>query len=149
MPQPLRQKASYDVPDFAQDAQLFPSGIVQITAEVTPQRRRTKQGDLILRGFIQEKEIEVVFPGHRSTAAAPLLQKLQANIHQARHESTGSASNLAALSRLKLKIDGVWRVRLLTEQQGMPERRFQFIAARWRFRGSNGVEQAFGYMPGD
>ena len=130
------------------DAGLFRSGIVQIAVEVTPYRRRSPNGDLVLRGFIENKEIEVVFPGRRQVEAAPLLTHLQQQAKVVKRSLDG-ADRLAVVgnTRQKLRIDGVWRVRLLAEENGMPVRRFQLVAARWRYRGANGVEHLCGHLP--
>lgn len=145
MPQPLRIDAERRRPDFREDALHFRSGTVPVTVEVTPQRRKTPMGDLVLRGFIGGKEIEVVFPGRRQAAAVPLLQRLMAKVKM---RELDPASSPQGDIRQALKVDGAWRVRLMNEQDAKPERRFQLVAARWRYRASDGVEHVFGHLPG-
>lgn len=135
-------------PDFREDALHFRTGTVPVKVDVTAQRRKTPMGDLVLRGFIDGKEIEVVFPGRRHAAAVPLVQRLAAKLQsktiEAGHEvPTISAGNVS----MSLKVDGIWRVRLLNEQDAKPERRFQLVAARWRYQGPDGVEHVFGHLP--
>ena len=140
-----RLSALPDHPALVEDHQ-FRTGVVQVLVEVTPEWRRSPQGDLMLRGFIAEKEIEVVFPGRRRVAAAQLTQRLQKNVEQAKQVAK-VAGRPPSMIRQKLTVDGIWRVRLLAEQQGMPVRRFQLVAARWRFRGDDGIVHVDGEIP--
>ncbi len=142
---PERLSALPDNPALVED-HLFRSGVVQVLVDVTPEWRRSPQGDLMLRGFIAEKEIEVVFPGRRRVAAAQLTQRLQKNVDHAKQVAK-VAGRPPSMIRQKLTVDGIWRVRLLAEQQGMPVRRFQLVAARWRFRGADGIVHVDGEIP--
>ena len=139
MPMSNRQKAYADEAELREDAVLFKGGIIRTVVEVTAQRRRTAKGDLILRGFIRGKEIDVVFPGRRVAAAAPLLLRLQQHAN-ARAKGADNAGKLPETVEIrhKIRIDGSWRVRLLPEgEDGMPVRRFQLLAARWRHAGGS------------
>jgi hypothetical protein len=142
---PVRQKATEDARILREDAILFPSGTVQVAVEVTPRRRRCANADLILLGFVSEKEIELVFPGARKAAAVPLLQRLQAQLQY--RKLLPDAKAATGEIRQPLRVDGIWRVRLLDEHSAVPERRFQLVAARWRYRDAKGVEHVFGYLP--
>ena len=148
MLQPVQKEHTRSRPDLREDSLHFRSGTVQVTVKVTPQRRKTPMGDLVLRGFIEGKEIEVVFPGQRQAAAVPLMQRLQARLQSARLE-TGTKRDGPVSTEVtqELKVDGAWRVRLMNEQNAKPDRRFQLVAARWRYRGADGVEHVFGHMP--
>lgn len=125
--------------------QVFQQGVVRVTVAVTPEVRQTPQGDAILRGYIGGKEIEVVFPGARRVAALQLAQRLRRGVEQAKAAATEPLS--AGDLRRKIHVDGVWRVRLLAETHGMPERRFQLVAARWRYRGPDGTIHVDGAVP--
>ncbi len=148
MLQPVQKAPDLARPDFREDALHFRSGTVSVTIQVTPQRRKTPLGDLVLRAFIDGKEIEVVFPGRRQAAAVPLLQRLMSKrqMAQAALTSTPGATKQDN-TRMQVKVDGAWRVRLMNEQDAKPERRFQLVAARWRYRGPDGVEHVFGQWP--
>ncbi len=150
MSQPIRQKAYVDPSAYRDDAALFRTSIVSVTVNVTPQRRKTLQGDHMLRGFIGEKEIEVVIPANRQKDVAPLLKLLQTRVQSLRAEAS-KKPDLSAVGSLrqKVRIDGVWRVRVFTDSDGMPERRFQLVAARWRYRGADGVDTMFGHLPSE
>lgn len=148
MLQPIRQKANPDRPDLREDTLHFRTGTVQVSVDVTPQQRRTPLGDLVLGGYIGGKDIEVVFPGRRRALTVPLLQRLHAKVQLRRLEAAGEPTKIPLASiRQALKVDGAWRVRLSNEQDAVPERRFQLVAARWRFQGADGVEHMFGYLP--
>ncbi|MEM7719716.1 MAG: hypothetical protein AAF222_10985 [Pseudomonadota bacterium] len=148
MQQQARKQTELGLPDLREDALHFRSGTVPVTVQITPHRRKTPMGDLVLRGFIGGKEIEVVFPGRRQAAAVPLLQRLHAQIQKHKlHQKDKSASGTARVGRYELKVDGAWRVRLMNEQDAKPERRFQLVAARWRFKGSDGLDHVFGHLP--
>ena len=142
---PERVSSLSDNPALGEDY-LFRSGVVKVVVDVTPEWRRSPQGDLMLRGFIAEKEIEVVFPGRRRVVAAQLTQRLQKNVEQAK-VAAKVAGRPPTMIRQKLTVDGVWRVRLLAEKHGMPVRRFQLVAARWRFRGADGIVHVDGEIP--
>lgn len=128
------------------DERVFQNGVVRVMVDVTPEFRQSPQGDVMLRGYIGGKEIEVVFPGTRRGAALQLAQRLRRSVDLAKASARAGAPKAADL-RQKLQVDGVWRVRLLAERQGMPVRRFQLVAARWRYRGADGVVHVDGTMP--
>lgn len=144
---PMRQRAISQGLAVGEDAALFRTSIVNVVVEITPQRRRTANGDCIFRGFIGEKEIEVVIPASRQDAILPLAKFLQARLQSATQGKTRTVTAAAGALRHKLRIDGVWRVRMLTETDGLPERRFQLVAARWRFRGADGLDSVHGFLP--
>lgn len=148
MQQNAKQLTEIGRPDPREDALHFRSGTVPVTVQITPHRRKTPMGDLVLRGFIGGKEIEVVFPGRRQAAAVPLLQRLHAQIQKHKMDTKDKdAPNSAHFGRCELRVDGAWRVRLMNEQDAKPERRFQLVAARWRYKGPDGLDHAFGHLP--
>ncbi|MGR3514072.1 MAG: hypothetical protein ACU0GG_15035 [Paracoccaceae bacterium] len=148
MLQPARKSHEPLRPDVREDSLHFRSGTVSVEVKVTPQRRKTMTGDLVLRGFIEGKEIEVVFPGRRQAAAVPLMQRLMSKHHLAKMgEGKNGVPAQPEATHMVLKVDGVWRVRLMNEQDAKPERRFQLVVARWRFRGPDGVQHVFGHLP--
>lgn len=147
MTMPERQRVVSEVSAF-DESHLFTAGTVKVTVDVTPEWRKSPQGDLMLRGYIAGKEIEVVFAGRRQAAAVQLTQRLQQVVDKAKSSAKAAGRTPThADIRQRLHIDGVWRVRLLAEQQGMPVRRFQLVAARWRYRGVDGVVHVDGEIP--
>ncbi len=130
-------------PDSEDD--LFLHGTVCVTVQVALQWRRSSQGDIVMRGFVGGKEIEVVFRGQRRNGALQLAQRLHESVTKpkAGQPSSGDRAEL----RPTLVIDGVWRARLMAEQQGIPVRRFQLFAARWRYHGPHGMVYVDGFVP--
>lgn len=148
MLQPIRKDTEQRRTDLREDALHFRNGTVPVSVHVTPQRRKTPLGDLVLRGFVGGKEVDVVFPGQRQTAALPLLQRLVAKVKlQQMDPKSQKEETVSGEIRQILKVDGAWRVRLMNEQDAKPDRRFQLVAARWRYRGADGVEHVFGHLP--
>lgn len=146
MPVPERLRAIPENPDV--EDHLFNTGLVKVQVDVTPEWRRSPQGDLMLRGYIGGKEIELVFHGRRQAAATRLVHWLLQRVEQAKRAAKAAGRSPALDEvRQKLVVDGVWRVRLLAEQRGMPLRRFQLFAARWRFYGTDGVVHVDGEIP--
>lgn len=146
MLQPKRQKVPETRPDLREDALHFRTGTVSVTVDVSPQQRKTPLGDLVLRGSIGGKEIEVVFPGRRRTLALPLLQRLHAKA-QLHKIDAKSGQAVEPGIRQRIRVDGAWRVRLSNEQDAVPDRRFQLVAARWRYKGADGLDHIFGHLP--
>ncbi len=146
MLQPKRQKAPDLRPDLREDALHFRSGTVSVTVDVSPQQRKTPLGDLVLRGSIGGKDIEVVFPGRRRALAVPLLQRLHAKAQLHKLDPKPAVAAETGI-RQRIRVDGAWRVRLSNEQDAVPDRRFQLVAARWRYKGPDGLDHIFGHLP--
>ena len=136
---PERRSTITETLNLTEDRAIFRSDLVNISVDLTPERRRSTRGDMVLRAFVAEKEIEVVFTGRRHAAAVPLLHRLQ-QLLQAEAESDARPS-------IRVRIDGVWRIRMMAERDGIADRRFQLIAARWHFEGRDGVKHLHGEMP--
>ncbi len=118
--------------------------VVSVQVAVTPQKKFTEDGNIILLGFLGETEVEVVFK--RDEAIRPLLTQLTQLLKTARARSAaadGQVPNASSL-RCPLYVEGVWRVRLVFDQNDMPVRRYQLHAARWRVRRADGSEQIGG-----
>jgi len=145
MNQPMRQRAISQGLVPGDDASIFRTSLVSVTVDVLPQHRKLPNGDQIFRGNIGEKDIEIVVPANRYEAALPLIKHLQNRLRLAQVSTGGDT---VASVRQKLRVDGVWRVRMMNETNATPERRFQLVAARWRYRGADGVNASFGHLPG-
>jgi len=109
--------------DEAEDEGLFGKGVVEVSVEVTPHRRRASRGDLVLLGQIGRHQVDVIFPGRRARAARSLLTYFAA---RERKEQVSSAQ-----IRCPLRVEGVWRISLVQTDVGLPERRYQLLVARW------------------
>jgi len=136
---PERRPTITESLNLTEDRALFRSGLVNINVDLTPERRRSSRGDMVLRAYVGEKEIEVVFTGRRHAAAVPLLHGL--------HHLLQASSGIESRPSIKVRIDGVWRIRMMTDRDGIADRRFQLVAARWQFEGRDGVKHLHGEMP--
>lgn len=118
--------------------------IVSVKIAVTPQKKYTEDGHIILLGYMQDAEVEVVFK--RDVAIRPLLTHLNQMIQvsRARHKAVGQPPPNASNLHCPLNIEGVWRVRLAFDENDMPVRRYQLHAARWRVSRADGSEQIGG-----
>ena len=118
--------------------------IVSVQVAVTPQKKYTEDGHIILLGFMGTSEVELVFK--RDEAIRPLLTHLNQliNVTRSRHSAAGLPPPNASELRCPLNVEGVWRVRLYFDNNDMPVRRYQLHAARWRVRRADGAEQIGG-----
>ena len=123
-------------------------GVVRVSVEVTSEMRNLPEGDIVLRAFTNRKEIEVVFPNDRREAALQLVTRLRRAVERGKaairlQQKEPKPREL----RQTLHVEGVWNVRLMEEQHGMPVRRFQLVAARWRYTGIDGLVHVDGMVP--
>ena len=118
--------------------------VVSVQIAVTPQKKYTEDGHIILLGYMQNSEVEVVFK--RDVAIRPLLTHLNQLIQVARARATaaGEPPPNASTLRCPLNIDGIWRVRLVFDRNDMPMRRYQLHAMRWRVKRADGSDQIGG-----
>lgn len=123
-------------------------GVVRVSVDVTPEMRDLPEGDVVLRAYINDKEIEVVFPNDRRAEALQLVSRLRQSMERAKAQIRlrGGEPKPRELRR-KIHVEGVWNVRLMEEQHGLPIRRFQFVAARWRYTGADGLVHVNGAVP--
>ncbi len=144
---PERRTLDDDNPDLREDRGIFKTGVVTVSLDVTPLRRKTSRGDILCVGFMNDVEIDVIFPGRRTSACKPLLVYLDKMVNAARQ----LARRQKRLSpqpldiRYTITAEGTWRVRTV-ETDNIPERRYQFLAARWTIQDRNG-ERVFGDLP--
>lgn len=123
-------------------------GVVRVSVEVTPEMRSMPEGDVVLRAYTNDKEIEVVFPNDRREAALRLITRLRHAVERGKaairlQQKEPKPREL----RQTLHVEGVWNVRLMEEQHGLPVRRFQLVAARWRYTGTDGLVHVDGMVP--
>jgi hypothetical protein len=118
--------------------------VVSVQVAVTPQKKITEDGHIILLGYMENAEVELVFK--RDEAIRPLLTHLNQliNVTRSRHTSAGLPPPHASDLRCPLNVEGIWRVKLYFDQNDMPVRRYQLHAARWRVRRADGAEQIGG-----
>ncbi|MEO0943579.1 MAG: hypothetical protein AAFY06_01880 [Pseudomonadota bacterium] len=123
-------------------------GVVRVSVEVTPEMRHLPEGDIVLRAYTNNKEIEVVFPNDRREAALQLVTRLRRAVERGKAKIRLEQKEPKPRElRQPLHVEGVWNVRLMEEQHGLPVRRFQLVAARWRYMGIDGLVHVDGVVP--
>lgn len=140
-----RREQTENMAPAEEDSRLFAKDIVEVELELTPLRRMSSRSDLVIAGFINGSEIEVVFAGRRRTAVAPLTSTLDRLSRGATLENT--ETQLHSDIRCAVRALGCWRKSVVEEAQGLIERRHQFLVARWSFSESDGIEKTYGEAP--
>ena len=110
--------------------------VVAVRVDVTPQKKNGENGDIILLGHVGDAEVEVVFK--KDETIRPLLARLTQMMRAARAKSValGEPQPNASTVRIPLNVQGAWRVRLQFDENDMPVRHYQLLAARWTMRGA-------------
>lgn len=113
--------------------------VVSVKVDVTPQKKDGEDGDIILLGHVGKSEVEVVFK--KNEAIRPLLARLTQLLRAARAKSvaTGTPHPNVSDLRIPLNVQGTWRVRLQFDEDDMPVRYYQLLAARWNMRASKDI----------
>ncbi|MCV6591776.1 MAG: hypothetical protein OIF48_02410 [Silicimonas sp.] len=120
------------------------SNIISVQVDVTPQKKTTKDGNIVLLGYLQDTEVEVVFK--HDGAIHPLLTYLNQMIKVSRSRASAAGRPAPHVSNLRcpLNIEGFWKVRLIFDTDDMPQRRYQLHATRWRVRRTENGESISG-----
>ena len=141
------RKPKAEISPRYEDAGLFRNGLSALDLWLIPVVLRTRRGDLLVSGFaVGELEISILFAGRRVAEAAPLV----AHLEQVRARQLRSAMQAnrppPALEdiRCPVWVEGAWRPRVVTREDGWAERSFHLIAARWRIGAAGPV---FGRPP--
>lgn len=129
-----RRKPVSALSEEAEDDGLFGKGIVEVSVEVAPLRRRASRGDLVLLGHVGRHEIDVIFPGRRAHAARSLL----AWFAERERKGLERATDI----RCALRVEGCWRNSIVQPEIGLPERRYQLLVARWEVLETGEVQGA-------
>lgn len=106
--------------------------------------RRNDRGDLVVRGFVDEKyEIDVLFAGRRTRDAIPLERRLRSLIAEARRLRPGQEIPPDSV-RLPVRVEGAWRKRLQRDASGWETGTHHLVAARWAMEVQSGSAMQFG-----
>ncbi len=140
-----RRKSERRANTALDDAGLFKTGVVEIEIRLTPLRKKTSRGDLMFVGFMNETEVDVIFPGRRAAQTGPLLEVLDTLLRKANQAALNNNRPLPAIYGLQfpLRCQGYWRVSI-KEDDAMLDRRFQFLVARWTITAPDGALHVFG-----
>lgn len=144
-----QRQETFDLSAEEEDWGIFKSSVVTVKMALTPLRRETNRGDLLCIGFLEDKRIEVLFPGRRRSAASALEAELD---HFLRAQNSAAQSKCqplphAANLRFPLRAEGTWRTRLSEIEDDEFERVYQFMAARWTYRDQFGNDHSDGGAP--
>lgn len=106
--------------------------LVTVRVGLTPQKKQTPTGDIVILGYVQQSEVEIVFK--RDNALIPLLTRLAEMVKFTRTQSEAAGKPMPHVSGLRcfLDVEGAWRVRLQVDDDEIPVRRYQLLVNRWR-----------------
>lgn len=130
-----RRKHVSLVTPASEDAGLFNKPVVQVPVELLPEVHRNLRQDLLVRAIVQgDHEVTVVFAGRRMKQAAGLLRHLKRLGAQSRQADRTSqqAERSASAYRVKMMIEGSWRVKFSRDDEGWESKDYHLIAARWQ-----------------
>lgn len=131
-----------------EDAGLFKNTTSPLKVELVPQLHRNARQDLVVRGFINGHQIDVIFAGRRVAQAAPLEAQLAAMISQARRQALGNGTMPEVDTlRLPTRIEGAFRPKFVRDAAGCETRSYHFMAARWTMIDSTGNIDVYGAAP--
>ena len=133
-----RRSLEPDPSPLKEDRGIFKTGVVDIRLDLSPLRRRSSRGDLVCIGFIEDTEVEVVFPGRRAADTGPLDAELSHTVRRAR---SGQGA------RLPLRARGIWRSRVVELDKSEAKRVYQFLVAEWTLRNTAGLDTTYGELP--
>lgn len=130
-----RRIATQRVAPAYEDGGLFKKPLVKIEVELVPDVQRNLRQDLMVRGFAgSSQEILVVFAGRRIKQSGALMRTLMRLGSHSMTQATSQGAGWEAegeLPRLKVLIEGDWRIRFQRDQTGWESKYYQLMAARW------------------
>lgn len=131
-----RRKPKSEITAQHEDAGLFKRDVVRMPAQLIPRMWRNRRQDLLIARFVNgDTPIELLFAGRRKDTGlqvAKILEELWTRVNRAA-ESNDRTPEVEDV-RLAVWIDGSWRLRYETDQQGWQTRHYQLIVARWAVR---------------
>lgn len=140
-----RLLASHVTPAY-EDAGLFTRAPRGLEVELVPQTMRNARGDVLVRGFVQDRHpMLVVFAGRRAQQARPIEIRLSTVLAKAR-QAAGMDVDVDRL-RVPIWVDGVWRRRFVRDIAGWQHGEHHLIAACWTLPAPPGPPLYFGEKP--
>jgi len=141
-----RRRLSGTISPAEEDAGLFQTPILHLTAEIIPRFARNGRNDVIIQGFLNSgHEFDVVIAGRRAQQADPLLLHMRTLWSEANRVVRMNSEPVKPEEvRCKISVDGAWRPQFKIDQEGWQTRRHQFLAARWSWTDQNGNDMQFG-----
>ncbi|MEO0937976.1 MAG: hypothetical protein AAFY38_07455 [Pseudomonadota bacterium] len=130
----------------SEDAGLFRCAPRGLEVALVPQVARNRRGDILVRGFVQERyPVLVVFAGRRAQAAERVERRLSTVLHRARHAAGHNVD--IDLLRVPIWVNGRWRRRFIRDVAGWEQGEHHLIAACWTLPAPPGPPLFFGEEP--
>lgn len=145
-----RRSPAKEVTPASEDKGLFKKDVGQFRVSLVPHIKRSSRGDLVIRGYLNNKdEVFVIFAGRRTKDASVLevrLKKMFSQLSQAAAKSRSAPPQINSI-RLPIHVEGAWRFRFQRDQSGWDHRSYQLLAARWAFTDEDGMTNLGGRPP--
>jgi hypothetical protein len=145
-----RRRAPHEITPQSEDRGLFKRDVGQFGVTLVPHIKRSSRGDLVVRGYLNDKqEIFVVFAGRRAKNAAAIEARIKAMFARAKQAAAKAGTRPPEINdiRLPIRVEGAWRSRFQRDISGWDHRSYQLLAARWAFSDADGVTNLGGRPP--
>ncbi|MGR3621432.1 hypothetical protein [Pseudophaeobacter sp.] len=145
-----RRSSTKEITPESEDKGLFKKDLGQFRVALVPHVKRSSRGDLVIRGYLNDKdEIFVVFAGRRTKDAVAVETRLKNMLAQANQAAARTRSAPPEINsiRLPIHVEGAWRPRFQSSDSGWDHRSYQFLAARWAFTDVDGMTSLGGRPP--
>lgn len=130
---PQRRRPSDTVTPEQENVGHCETQMVEITVELIPQMRHTRENALVVRGFVEKHyEIEIVFAAPHPSEAPPVKDHLHALLAHGRTQAARHGHPLEIdLIRCPVRIEGAWCRRTVRDARDWETHTYQFLAAHW------------------
>ena len=133
-----------------EDSGLFKKPPTELVVNLIPKFGTNSRQDVIIKGLVQNMEVDVIFAGRRKKESAELVALLKRKWENATYLSSGGARPKRSDVRLPTRVQGSWRMRVVEEEedeQDLYSKEYQLLVARWAFNSDNGEFKSFGEPP--
>ncbi|OIQ37547.1 MAG: hypothetical protein BM558_12830 [Roseobacter sp. MedPE-SW] len=145
-----RRRAPKEITHKTEDQGLFKKDLGQFAVSLVPHIKRSSRGDLVVRGYLNDKrEIFVIFAGRRAKDAVAVESRLKAMFVRANQAAVKAGSPPPEVNqiRLAIRVEGSWRSRFQRHVSGWDHKSFQLLASRWAFSDADGMTNLGGRPP--
>lgn len=145
-----RRSPAKEVTPESEDRGLFKKDVGQFRVSLVPHMKRSSRGDLVVRGYLNDKsEVFVIFAGRRTKEATAIEMRLKRMFTQVNQAAAKARSRMPDINniRLPIHVEGAWRSHFERDDSGWDHRSYQLLAARWAFSDEDGVTNLGGRPP--
>ncbi len=145
-----RRRAPNEITQNSEDTGLFKKDLGQFRVSLVSHIKRSSRGDLVVRGYLNDKqEIFVVFAGRRAKDALAVETRVNSMFAQATQAAVRSGSRPPEVNQIRLgvHVEGSWRSRFQRDVSGWDHRSYQLLASRWAFADAEGMTNLGGRPP--